>query len=381
MKTILAVGLCGVLAAGTAVPARADFKYTSTSKITGGMLKNMMKSVSFLSKQASQAMQPVSTTYYVKGNRMRMDNSDGTVEIIDLDGRRIIRIDTAKRTYSETTFEELKAMIQKQQEQIQQKAQSDPKTKDVKASMNAKVSMTPGEQGRQIQGQTTNEMKMQIEMELTAQQSDAAAAQASAQGQQPTGPVSGTITTSIDSWVAPSVAGYKEMGEFYVRMAKEVNWVPPSNIHIDPRVSQSMEEVQKNSGSLKGLPMLQYLSMTMASQQISDAAAAQAANNPPPATASPSGGGVPTSASDVVMKGLGGLFAKKKKKDDAAAAAAVDPSLPPAPVNPNALMEMTISVTSYSDAGLEGTLFEAPTGYAKVASGAEQVLGAPPAKK
>ena len=50
------------------------------------------------------------------------------------------------------------------------------------------------------------------------------------------------------------------------RMAKEVNWMTlPSSIHVtDPRVSQSMSELQQNSAALKGFPMLSYVNMGMA---------------------------------------------------------------------------------------------------------------------
>ena len=105
-------------------------------------------------------------------------------------------------------------------------------------------------------------MKIQIDMEIQAQQQNNAQPSG-----QPAGPVSGTMSTSIDSWVAPSVPGYQEVGEFYKRMAKEINWVPPSSIRVDPRVSQSMDELQKNQAAFKGLPLLQYLSMTMVGQE------------------------------------------------------------------------------------------------------------------
>src|ERR1700682_5326566 len=137
MKPMIAVVLCSLLVFG-GQPARADFKYSDTSKITGGSLKSMMKTVGIFSKQASQAMKPVSTTHCVKGDGMRTDNADGRVQIIDLSGRRIIEIDPPARTYTEVTFDEMKAAMQKAQEQAQQKMDKDPKTKDMKTNLNAK---------------------------------------------------------------------------------------------------------------------------------------------------------------------------------------------------------------------------------------------------
>ena len=60
MKQLIAGILCALLLLSSS-PARADFKYSDTSKITGGSLKSMMKTVGIFSKQASQAMKPVST--------------------------------------------------------------------------------------------------------------------------------------------------------------------------------------------------------------------------------------------------------------------------------------------------------------------------------
>jgi hypothetical protein len=325
----------------------------------------MMKTVGIFSKQASQAMKPVSTTRYIKGDRMRADNADGRVEIIDLSGRRIIEIDPQKRTYTEVTFDEMKASMQKAQEQAQQKMDKDPKTKDMKTNLNAKINVTPGTASRQIQGLTANEMKVQIDMEIQAQ------AQSDPQNPgQPNGPVSGTISTNIDSWVAPSVPGYEEVAMFYQRMAKEINWVPPSSIHVDPRVSQSMDELQKSQSAFKGLPLLQYLSMTMVGQQ--GAANTADANNANTEGSSSSRSDTPTSASDAMVKGLGGLFSKKKKKDDAEAQQ--NSQNPPPPSTPGSLMEMTIEVTSFSNAELDASLFAIPAGFTRVQQNPDQIL-------
>src|SRR5258708_443694 len=75
MKAMIAVALCVLLVVGT-VPASADFKYTDTSKITGRTLKSMMQAVTIFTKQASEAMKPVTTTRYTKANHLLTHNSD-----------------------------------------------------------------------------------------------------------------------------------------------------------------------------------------------------------------------------------------------------------------------------------------------------------------
>jgi hypothetical protein len=375
MKTFVSAALCLLLIIGS-VPARADFKYTDTSKITGGSLKSMMKFAGVFSKQASQAMKPMSSTRYVKGNLMRSDDADGSIQIIDLDQKLIIQIDPQNRTYSQATFDEIRDALKKATEEQRQKMQKDPKTKDTQVNMNAKISATPGTTGRMINGQSTNEMKIQIEMEVTAQQ------QPDGQPQpQPSGPVSGTMATSIDSWIAPSVSGYEEVGKFYTKMAKELNWVPPTGITMNPQVSQGMQELQKNQSMYKGLPMLQYVSMAMAGGQGAEASQQSQESRSSTTSSSTASNDPPTSASQAMVKGLGGLFGKKKKKDDAPASDSNSGSTslnpPPPPSVPGSLIEMTIEVTSFSDSRLDATLFAVPAGYTKVTSDPNRIFGKP----
>jgi hypothetical protein len=374
VKQILALALC-LLLLFHAIPARADFKYTDTSKITGGSLKNMVKFAGIFNKQASQSLKAMSTTRYVKGNVMRTDHSDGSIQILDVNRRVVIEMDPQNRTYSEMTFDEIRDALQKATEQQKAKMQKDPKTKDAQVDMKAKISTTPGETGRIVNGQTTNEMKMQIDMEFTAQQQPDA--QNTSQTP-PSGPASGTMSTSIDSWIAPSVSGYDEVTELYKKLAKELNWIPPSGITVNPQVSQSMQEMQKNQALYKGLPILQYISMSMAGSQGATSSDAKETSS------SSSSSSPPTNPSEAVMKGLGGLFGKKKKNDakgdsstgpgsGASGSAALNP--PPPPSVPGALMEMTIEVSAFSDSALDPALFTVPAEYKKVANDPNHVLG------
>jgi hypothetical protein len=378
MKGIIATAVCTMLMLAS-VPAHADFKYTETTQMTGGSLMNMMKAVSMFSKQASKSTQPTSTTHAVKGNRLRTDNADGKIQIIDLDGHRFIEIDPQKKSYSEMTFDEMKAAMDRAMERVQQQPQQeskpDPKPQDGKATVNAKVNVTPGTATWKILGQTANEMKVQIDMEVTAQPTSDTQASTPGNAQTngpPAGPVSGTISTTVDTWVAPDVPGYKELGEFYMRMSKETNWIPPASIHVDPRVSESLGELEKNQGRLKGLPLLEYVTTSM----VLPPGTAADAQNPNGSNSSASGSASnnpPTSASDAMMRGLGGMFGGRKKKNDAA----TDPNSanspnsqnpPPPPSTPGSLMEMTTQVTSFSDTALDPSLFEVPAGYTKVPS-------------
>jgi hypothetical protein len=382
VQTTLAVVL---LVSSLALPARADFEYTETSQVTGGALVSMMKVVGIFArgdakKQEQQAMQPTSTTHYVKGGKLRIDNSDGTSQVIDLDGKRIISIDNTNKTYGVATFDQIHdAMAQAMQNAQQQQVAlaQHPELQNAQLNITPTIKVMPAAGNRMILGQSTNETK--VEMDITMQVSGTAP-NAPPPGQ----PNSATITTNMDAFVAPGVNGYQEFGRFYRRIAQEVSWMKlPSNIHItDPRVSESMAELQQNSDALKGFPMLSYLNMGMppAGQTNGSEAAApnQSATSPSQTNSKSSNSSrdsFPTSPSAALTKGLGSLFGKKKTQQQSSnqgstdqgngsGQAAVSPQNPNS--NPNDLIEVTTQVTKFSDSSLEESLFDVPTGYTQI---------------
>jgi hypothetical protein len=388
MKSIRAVCAVLLLLVSTA-PARADFQYTETSQITGGALVKMMKVASIFArgdakKQEQQAMQPTSTTHYVKGNRLRIDNADGTAQIIDLDGRRVISIDPKSKTYAVATFDQIKAAMeqaqQQMQQQMQQAAEQNPQQKQQMQNTQIKVTptihVTPGAGNRVILNQPTKETKVQMDL---AMQATATGPDAPPPGQ----PNSATATYSMlmDTFVAPGATGYQEFAQFYRHMAQEVSWMklPAMNIQIDPRVSEGMSELQQNSDALNGFPMLSYVSMTLAASQDGQSASSQNSaqnqqpSNPPPSETNSSDNSIPTSPSAAMMKGLGGLFGKKKQNNSSSTQADAPPANPNS--NPNALIEMTTQVSAFSDSSLDAGLFDVPSGYTQLQEDPMQVFG------
>ena len=385
---IMQASLASFLLLTSTAPARADFKYTETSQMTGGSMLSMMKFVSKFSrgdakKQEKEMLQPISTTHYVKGDRLRTDNEDGTSQIIDVGARRVIFIDNNKKTYAVATFDQIRQAMEQAAQQMQQQMQQNPQTaqekavpQDVQLTVKPTIKVMPVGAGRTILDQPTNETNMEIDL---AMQGTATGANAPPPGQ----PNSATFTSTMkmDTYVAPNVSGYNEFAQFYKRMAQEVSWMKiPSmpGIQIDPRAAEGMSELQKNSEALKGFPMLSYVSMTMSAtadgqtqtlgSQNSNAPNPKASNPPPSQTVdSPS-----SLESAVVLKGLGGLFGKKKKDNDSAPAAG---TLPPNPhPDPNALMEMTTAVTSFSTSSLDGSLFDVPSGFLQMQEDPMQVF-------
>jgi len=390
MRTIRALLAILLLLASTA-PVRADFKYTETSQVTGGALIGMVKFASVFArgdakKQEQQALQPTTTTHYLKGNRLRTDNPDGTAQIIDLDGRRVIAIDLNKKTYAVATFDEIKAAMEQAQLRMQLQMQQSPQQKqqmqqmqDAQIKVTPTIHVTPGTGSRVILNQPTSETKVQMDL---AMQATATGPNAPPPGQ----PNSATMTyvMNMDTFVAKSVSGYQDFAQFYRRMAQEVNWMklPAMNVQVDPRVAQGMSELQQNSDELKGFPLLSYVSMTMAAtadgQQAGsqNAAQNQQPSNPPRSSSTNSSDSTSLdNPSAVMMKSLGNLFGKKKK-DNSSASSDQAGALPPNPnSNPNALIEITTQVSSFSDSSLDAGLFDIPAGFTQVQEDPSQVFG------
>src|SRR3984885_16223094 len=212
MKIVRAL-LAGFLLLSSAAPAHADFKYTETSQMTGGSLLTMVKFVSKFShgdskKQEKDMLQPTTRTHYVKGDRLRTDNEDGTSQIIDVGARRVIFIDNNNKTYAVATFDQIKAAMEQAAQQMQQNPQT-PQEKavpqDVQLTLKPTIKVKPGGAGRTILDQATNETNVEIDL---AMQGTATGANAPPPGQ----PNSATFTSIVntDTFVAPNVVGYEE---------------------------------------------------------------------------------------------------------------------------------------------------------------------------
>jgi len=383
VRSIVTVLAVTILAAGT---SRADFKYTQQSKVTGGTLVGVTKTLGVFSKSARQATEPQLSTTMVHGNRLRTENSNGTVEIVDLDGKRFIHIDSAKKTYWIQTFDQLKQQI----EQAREKAQAEQAKEAAKHDNPQNVTMVP-KFDVQATGQTrtvlnipAKEMKMRVDMlfKSTDPKTEADLEKSNA-----------STWMTADAWYG-TIPGYDEVRQFYIKMSKELDWLPGSMGMSNPQMSQAADEFRKNAIKMDGMPLLEYTSFGMsATGQAGQNASGQAstgqastgqastgqgstrqASQPQSQTSqtSSSDNSTPTNTKDAITKSLGGLFKKKQQQQQqsdsanntsgANASSGANTPPPPAPVA-GSLMDMTIEVTSYSKDSLDASLFDVPAGY------------------
>lgn len=381
MKT-MATLLCVLLLIPGSVPARADFKYTETARITGGAMVGMAKFAAAMTKTSEQAsLQPSTTAHYIKGNRMRTDRADGTVQIIDLDARQVIEIDTHQRTYGIASFDDLKAALQNEQQTMMLMFQQNSTVQGDQASISAKLKMLPAGGTRVVLGQSTTETKFELDTQM---QSVGAGPIPVLPGM---GPNSASIALICDLWIAPTITGYQEFTRFRERIKKELNWIPPSGLQ-DPRMSQGMTELQKNAPAMQGLPLLQYVSIAMPQMPgqpppNAGTAPAQGSTGPIPISPRPGPGSGSTNSADSTnssstqspLGALGSLFGKKKANTGTLG----NSSTSGAPVNPfgsntNTLVDMTIEVSSFSDSALDNAVFEVPVGYTRIQANPAQII-------
>lgn len=375
MKISLSTALATVLITLSPL-ARADFKYSQQSKMTGGSLMKMTQTLGVFSKSARQANQPTNTTTMVKGNRMRQESSDGKAQITDLDGRRFIYVDPATRQYSIVTFDDFKAAI----ERAEQQAQAQPAQPPAQGQANPQAQQKPNVKitpkfdaqvtgaSRNILGVAANEMKMKMEMVMESTDPQT-------QGQ------SGSFLITSDAWMAPSVPGYDEVRGFQMKLAKELNWLPSTFAGMmggsvsNPQMGSAIEEFRKNAEKVQGLPLSQVVSVGMTSTGApSGQNGSTQSENPPPQQTSDDNS-IPTTKSAAVMKGLGGLFGKKKKQQQDSSPDSSPSSQPSTSSSQTStLMEVTSEVTSFSSESLDSALFGPPSGYTEVPGNADAVL-------
>jgi hypothetical protein len=343
--------------------SRADFKYTQSSKVTGGAMAGMMKLAGAFSKQARE---PIVTTEYLKGHKMRRDSSDGHSTIIDLDGRQIIEIDHKKRAYSVMTFDQMRQRLEeakaKMREEMAKQNKDNPQQANVK--LTPKLSVTDGPGTRTVAGLPTHEVKVDLEMLMEATDPN-----------QP--PQSGQVQTWLksDQYVTPSLPGSEQFLEFQRTMAKELDWVPGEMFGGNIQFSSSMAELQKNSAAIKGFPMLQYLSMGMGAPGQPNAANPNASSGGQSQQQSSASSDI-SSPGQAAAKALGGMFRRKKnQQQEQGDSSGASQSGPAPPSEPGALMEMTVEVTSFSTDALDESLFAPPAGYTQAQAKLDQPPG------
>jgi len=326
------------------LPVFGDFSYEQTSKITGGMMAGVMRFAGAFSKQARE---PMVSTVAVKGDRM-VHWSPHHASVIDIGKETITNIDFDKKQYSVMTFAQMKQML----DEMSQKMKSSPDAQ--KADVHFKVSAKDTGEKKQIAGFDTHEMVLTMEMEGTDKES---------------GNTGGMVTTA-DMWLAPKSAGYDEIADFYKRMGQKLDWAPGSMgmMGTRPDMAKGMAELYKEGAKLNGMPVFQVVKMGIhANGQPQNGQAAQASPQQSQQADKPSIGSV--------LGGRFGGFGKKRKNQDQAESGEAGAAPQGSGDASGTLMEMTIELSGFSAAPIDGSKFEVPVGFKQVEADAMRHRG------
>ena len=209
MKTVGIV----ILSLVAGVAAHADFAYTTTMKMSGGMMGG--------------GQNDRTTTHYFKGNKMKMDMGD-TAILLDFDAQTITNIDNKQKTYSVTTFNELGSEM--------------GGMKDSGTEINVDVKET-GQQ-KNVNGYNANEVILSMDMD------NPQARQAAMK-----------MRMEMDMWISPDVPGASELRAFYQRNAARFPWAAMAGGAGRQGMAKGMAELQRKMAAMNGVPVLQVMRM------------------------------------------------------------------------------------------------------------------------
>ncbi len=346
--------LLSITLALSATAFASDYTYQQTTQMTGGSLLHMMKSVGMFSSQARHMGDPIVSTIYLKDNRLA-NVSPENIQIIDLDQETMTQIDVEKKTYTVTTFAQMKQAIENARAQMQQQAAqqqptqpaANPDAQNVKMSFDVKVRNT-GVQ-KQISGLDSSEAVMTLMLNATDTQSQ----------QQ------GSMAITNDMWMVPSIPGYDQVRDFYKRFAAKMSdstmglgFDFSKMLAQNPAAGQAMSDMAGEMQKLKGVPIMQVMRMgtTVNGQPLPAASEAPLPAEQP----APTGGQIAKSALGSMMP-FG--FGKKKNSDQDNSQ---NNNSAQAQQTSAILMETQITTSNFSSAPVDPSHFEVPAGYKQV---------------
>ena len=341
------------LAIGAAICSLAQADVTIEEKMSVGGA-GMMKMMNMSGK----------TTTVVAGNRARTDSdltfesgmmrtlargAGQSSEIVRLDQDTMYSLDTRKKTYTETTFAERRAEMQKAMEQTQKgQASQQQATSGVDESEcewsepKAEVHRT-GEKAT-IAGYNAEHVTVMATQSCKNKETNEVC----------------DFGLMLDQWVAADFKASDELQTYYKAYAEKMGFGANASRDFAER-AQSMfgryegmwKEVAAKMGEVKGHPVKSSFGLGVGGPSCQSTQQTQAQGGP---ASPPSLGGALGGA-------LGGMFGKKKEAEPAPAAVPA-PQTMPGGLMP--LMTVSTELISVNTGAADPALFEVPAGFKKV---------------
>lgn len=307
-RTRIAAALTLALSVSAGASLLADVRTEDKSlvRFEGGL----GKVINFFAGKA--AKEGVKTTVALKGDRKaEFRENDGT--IVDLNEEKVYELNMKKKTYTVVTFAEIRRRMEearKKAEEEQRKAEAEekkdqkPEAKDEKqVQMEVDFDVKETGQKKAINGFDTRQVIMTITMREKGKTLEQ----------------SGGLVLTSDMWMTPSISAMKELIDFEIRYAKQLNGPETFGASVEqmqaalaahPQLKQGLARMAEESKKMDGTAILTTTTMeaVKSAEQLAAEQKAAADNR------SDDKSSTPTSVGGL-LGGFGKKLAKKNDKD------------------------------------------------------------------
>ena len=152
------------------------------------------------------------STVYVTPSAMRSEDGDG-VTIVDLNGERILTLDTKKKTYYEMTFEEMMAFLDQASADLEEEMEEARETGENPGQLEFDLSVEDLGETQEVAGYPAHRKLMRMVFKYTGEVENE-------EGEMQT--MSGQMYALSDMWVAKGVEGEEVMKQFAERYGEKL---------------------------------------------------------------------------------------------------------------------------------------------------------------
>lgn len=350
--------LCGILTFATGI-AEADITLERTMSVegVGAMAFGNMSGTSKTTISGDKSRTDSDVKMKSKFIGFLARNAVGpSAEIILLDQDKLYHLNINKKQYTETTFEQMRAQLQKASDQMN----SADEKKQPSAVDQSKCEWLPPKADFKKTGEKAQFAGYDSErVIITASQPCK---------DKDTGSIC-EVTLVLDQWLSTGFAESAEAQKFYKAYAAKMGMDPSSSQDVSQRAKALFSqykgiwtEIASKMQNVKGYPVKSSFTLALGGTQCKN-------SNTEPAQRSQgndSSSSSPSALAGAVAGKLGGLF--HKKKDDAEAPAAPPaPAVTPVALPPGDVALMTVSsqLVSVSTNGASADAFTVPTDFKK----------------
>jgi hypothetical protein len=284
-------------------------------------------------------------------------NSAGpSAEIVLLDDDKLYHLNINRKEYTETSFEQIRAQMQKATDQMnsnQDKRQ--PSAVDQSKCQWLPPKVTVNKSGEKAQFAGYDSERVTITAAQPCEDKD-------------TGSIC-EVALVLDEWLAAGFTESSEVRKYYASYAQKMGFDPKGSQDITDRAKAMFSqykgiwtEVASKMQNMKGYPVRSSFTLALGGPQCKDSNAQQ-----PPPDQSADNARSPNDVASAMAGKLSGLF-HKNKDDSPPPAAQAAPTLTPVVLPPGdvALMTMSSQLTSVSTASASPDVFVVPPDFKKI---------------